>query len=214
MVDNLFEDETLVNDEYVASLAEKMDIPEEDVNPMDASLLAQTGNIVTPLFRPIGFTSWKQTVATVTGLVAKEQVVGTFGVLYNYDGELSEEGDEIWDRVNSDFDKNGHGTMAGFAFMVFNLLCAPCFAAIGAIKREMNNRKWTWAAIGWMTAWAYLLALITYNVFGLFGGVGFSIWTVLGIVALAAIIYGLVRKGYVPDESVKSLTSVDAAKAS
>ncbi len=214
MVDNLFEDEALVNDEYVASLAEKMDIPEEDVNPMDASLLAQTGNIVTPLFRPIGFTSWKQTVATVTGLVAKEQVVGTFGVLYNYDGELSEEGDEIWDRVNSDFDKNGHGTMAGFAFMVFNLLCAPCFAAIGAIKREMNNRKWTWAAIGWMTAWAYLLALIVYNVFGLFGGVGFGIWTVLGIVALAAIIYGLVRKGYVPDESVKSLTSVDAAKAS
>ena len=212
-------------------------MPEEEVTPMDDSILAGIGSAVTPIFRPIGFTSWKQTVATVTGLVAKEEVVGTFGVLYNYDAiaeqavdeetgellfdengepimaELSEEGDEIWTLVNADFNRNGHGAMAGFAFMVFNLLCAPCFAAIGAIKREMNNAKWTWAAIGWMTAWAYVLALIVYNVFGLFNGVGFSFWTVVGIVALAAILYGLVRKGYQPDESVKSLTSVDAARA-
>ncbi len=237
MVDSLFEEEDLVTDEYVASLAEKMDIPEEDVNPMDASLLAQTGNVITPVFRPIGFTSWKQTVATITGLVAKEEVVGTFGVLYNYDAvaeqavdeetgellfdeagepimaELSEEGEEIWDRVHDDFNRNGFGALAGFAFMVFNLLCAPCFAAIGAIKREMNNRKWTWAAIGWMTGWAYVLALITYRVGGLFAGLGFSFWTVLGIAALAAIFWGLFRKGYVPDASVKTLTSVDAARA-
>ena len=238
MVGDLFEDETVATEEYTAALAEKMDIPVSDVNPNDASFLAQVGNAVTPVFKPIGFTSWRQTVATVTGLVAKENVVGTFGVLYNYDAiaeqavdeetgellfdedgepvmaELSENGEEIWDRVYDDFDRNGAGVMAGFAFMVFNLLCAPCFAAIGAIKREMNNRRWTWAAIGWMTAWAYILALITYNVFGLFNGVGFSFRTILGIAALAAIIYGLVRKGYVPDESAKSLTSVDAAKAS
>ncbi|MBE5997286.1 MAG: ferrous iron transport protein B, partial [Lachnospiraceae bacterium] len=238
MVDELYEDEALVTDEYVASVAQRMDMPEEEVTPMDDSILASIGNVVTPIFHPIGFTSWKQTVATVTGLVAKEEVVGTFGVLYNYDAiaeqavdeetgellfdeetgepimaELSEEGDEIWSLVRDDFNRSGHGAMAGFAFMVFNLLCAPCFAAIGAIKREMNNRKWTWAAIGWMTGWAYVLALIIYNVFGLFNGVGFSFWTIIGIAALAAIIYGLVRKGYVPDESVKSLTSVDAAKA-
>jgi len=238
MVDELYEDEALVTDEYVASVAQRMDMPEEEVTPMDDSILASIGNVVTPIFHPIGFTSWKQTVATVPGLVAKEEVVGTFGVLYNYDAiaeqavdeetgellfdeetgepimaELSEEGDEIWSLVRDDFNRSGHGAMAGFAFMVFNLLCAPCFAAIGAIKREMNNRKWTWAAIGWMTGWAYVLALIIYNVFGLFNGVGFSFWTIIGIAALAAIIYGLVRKGYVPDESVKSLTSVDAAKA-
>ena len=237
MVEPLFEDETLVTDEYVETLAERMDIPVEDVNSMDASILAQVGNAVTPVFRPIGFNSWKQTVATVTGLVAKEEVVGTFGVLYNYDAmaeqavdeetgellfdengepvmaELSEEGEEIWGRVYEDFNRDGYGAMVGFAFMTFNLLCAPCFAAIGAIKREMNNRKWTWAAIGWMTGWAYALSMIIYNVCGLFFGVPFSFWTVVGIALLAGIVYGLVRKGYVPDNSVKTLTSVDAAKA-
>ena len=237
LVDNLFEQEDLVTDEYVQTLADKMDIPVEDVNSMDASILAQAGNAVTPVFRPIGFNSWKQTVATVTGLVAKEQVVGTFGVLYNYDAiaeqavdeetgellfdengepvmaELSEEGDEIWDRVYEDFNRDGHGAMVGFAFMAFNLLCAPCFAAIGAIKREMNNRKWTWAAIGWMTGWAYAISMIIYNVCGLFFGVPFTFWTVVGFVFLAGLIFGLVRKGFVPDNSVRSLTSVDAARA-
>ena len=237
MVEPLFEDETLVTDEYVETLADRMDIPVEDVNSMDASILAQVGNAVTPVFRPIGFNSWKQTVATVTGLVAKEEVVGTFGVLYNYDAtaeqavdeetgellfdengepvmaELSEEGEEIWGRVYEDFNRDGYGAMVGFAFMTFNLLCAPCFAAIGAIKREMNNRKWTWATIGWMTGWAYAISMIIYNVCGLFFGVPFSFWTVVGIALLAGIVYGLVRKGYVPDNSVKTLTSVDAAKA-
>ena len=97
--------------------------------------------------------------------------------------------------------------------MIFNLLCAPCFAAIGAIKREMNNAKWTWAAIGWMTAWAYCLALIVYNVIGLFMGVSFNLWTVVGIALLAGLVYLLVRKGYVPDEHAKTVSSVDAAKA-
>ena len=233
LVENLFEDETVVTEEYVAELADRMNVPEEDVTPMDASLLAGVGSAVSPVFRPLGFGNWKPTVATVTGLVAKEQVIGTFGVLYNYDAvaeqavdeetgellfdengepvkaELSEEGDEIWDRVAQDYTP-----MAALAFMVFNLLCAPCFAAIGAIKREMNNAKWTWAAIGYMTLWAYVLAFITYNVGGMITGeFGFGAGPLVGIALIAIIVYLLVRKGYQPDESVKSLTSVSANAA-
>ena len=212
MVDELFEDETIVNEQVISDLAQKMDVPEEDVNTMDASLLAQVGNSISFVFKPLGFGSWKPAVATITGLVAKEQVVGTFGVLYNYDDseeELEENGDQIWARVAADY------TAAGaFAFMVFNLLCAPCFAAIGAIKREMNNAKWTWAAIGYMTIWAYILAFIAYQVGGLFiGEHGFGIGPAVGFVLIAGIIYMLVRKGYVPEEGKKTLTSVDAAKA-
>lgn len=214
MVDSLFEDESIVTPEYTAQLADRMDIPEEDVAPMDASLLAGVGNGLSFIFRPLGFGSWKPTVATVTGLVAKEEVVGTFGVLYNYDEEatgeeLGDEGEGIWARVAADYTP-----MAAMAFMIFNLLCAPCFAAIGAIKREMNNAKWTWAAIGYMTLWAYVLAFICYNVVGLFvGEVAFGIGPVIGIVLVALIVYLLVRKGYEPDESVKSLTSVMAREA-
>ncbi|MBO6214881.1 MAG: ferrous iron transport protein B [Lachnospiraceae bacterium] len=214
MVDNLFEDESLVTEEYITSLADKMDVPAEDVNAMDASILANVGNAVSFVFKPLGFGSWKPTVATITGLVAKEEVVGTFGVLYNYDDqggeeELGEEGEQIWDRVAADY------TMAAaFAFMVFNLLCAPCFAAIGAIKREMNNGKWTWAAIGYMTGWAYVLALICYNIGGLITGeVAFGFGTVVAIALVICLIYLLFRKGYQPDDSHHSLTSVDAAKA-
>ncbi len=214
MVDSLFEDESIATPEYTAQLADRMDIPEEDVAPMDASLLAGVGNGLSFIFRPLGFGSWKPTVATVTGLVAKEEVVGTFGVLYNYDEEatgeeLGDEGEGIWARVAADYTP-----MAAMAFMIFNLLCAPCFAAIGAIKREMNNAKWTWAAIGYMTLWAYVLAFICYNVVGLFvGEVAFGIGPVIGIVLVALIVYLLVRKGYEPDESVKSLTSVMAREA-
>ncbi|MCR5033208.1 MAG: ferrous iron transport protein B [Lachnospiraceae bacterium] len=195
LVDNLFEDESIVTDTYVEQLAEKMDVPVEDVNAMDASLLANVGNAVSFVFRPLGFGNWKPTVATVTGLVAKEEVVGTFGVLYNYDDseeELGEEGDQIWDRVAADYTP-----IAAFSFMIFNLLCAPCFAAIGAIKREMNNARWTWAAIGYMTGWAYVLALIVYNLGGLFvGEVSFGVGSVAGILLLAALLYLLFRKGY------------------
>ncbi len=196
LVDNLFEDETVVTDEYVESLASKMNIPAEDVNAMDASLLADIGNACSVVFKPLGFGNWKATVATVTGLVAKEEVVGTFGVLYNYDDadeELGEEGEQIWDRVAADYTPLG-----AYAFMIFNLLCAPCFAAIGAIKREMNNGKWTWAAIGYMTIWAYVLALITYNLGSLFtGAASFGFGTVVAIVLFAGLIYLLFRKGYV-----------------
>ena len=177
MVDVLFEDKELATEEYVATLADRMNIPEEDVTPMDASMLAGVGNVVSPVFRPLGFGSWKPTVATVTGLVAKEEVVGTFGVLYNYDDqdgeeELGEEGEQIWDRVAADFNgfSDGHGKLAAYAFMIFNLLCAPCFAAIGAIRREMNNRRWTWFAIGYQCVFAYAVGLAVFQIGKAFAG--------------------------------------------
>ena len=200
MVDDLFEDETLVTDEYVATLADRMNIPEEDVTPMDASVLAGVGNTVAPVFRPLGFGSWKPTVATITGLVAKEEVVGTFGVLYNYDDhdgedELSEEGEQIWDRVAADFNNFsvGHGKLAAYAFMIFNLLCAPCFAAIGAIKREMNNSKWTWFAIGYQCLFAYAIGLAVFQIGRLFVGGVNIIGLIVGIAIVAAICYQLFR---------------------
>ena len=156
MVEELYEDESIATDEYIASVAERMNIPEDEVEPMDDSILARFAQPVSVVFKPLGFGDWKPTVASVTGLVAKEDVVGTFGVLYAYDDqegeeELEENGDQIWDKVQEDFEtfSGGHGKLAAFAFMIFNLLCAPCFAAIGAIKREMNNRKWTWFAIAY-----------------------------------------------------------------
>ena len=177
MVDALFKDKELATEEYVATLADRMNIPEEDVTPMDASMLAGVGNVASPVFRPLGFGSWKPTVATVTGLVAKEEVVGTFGVLYNYDDqdgeeELGEEGEQIWDRVAADFNgfSDGHGKLAAYAFMIFNLLCAPCFAAIGAIRREMNNRRWTWFAIGYQCVFAYAVGLAVFQIGKAFTG--------------------------------------------
>ena len=213
MVDNLFEDESVVTEQYVEELASKRSIPVEDVNASDASLLADFGSTITPVFRPIGFTTWRQTVATITGLIAKEEVVGTFGVLYNYDdseGELEENGDQIWPRVRGDFERSGAPAAAGMAFLIFNLLCAPCFAAIGAIKREMNNAKWTWAAIGWMTCWAYVMALITFNLGKAFTGGGFGIGAVVAVILIAGLIYLLVRPGYKDEEGSRTLTSVEA----
>ena len=212
MVDNMFEDETIVTEDVVSDIAYRMNIPEEEVSPMDASLLAGVGNTASVIFRPLGFGTWKPTVATVTGLVAKEEVVGTFGVLYNYDEEaageeLGDNGEGIWSRVAADFTP-----LAAFAFMIFNLLCAPCFAAMGAIKREMNNAKWTWAAIGYMCLWAYVLALIVYQLGMTFTGGGFGLGTIVAIALLAGIIYLLFRKGYQPGERTVILTSVAAAK--
>ncbi|MBR3147560.1 MAG: ferrous iron transport protein B [Eubacterium sp.] len=214
MVKEKFEDKTLVTDEYVQELAQKRHIPVEDVNPNDDSLLADFGSVITPVFRPIGFTTWKQTVATITGLIAKEEVVSTFGVLYNYDDskeELRENGDQIWPRVRADFENSGAAGPAGMAFLIFNLLCAPCFAAIGAIKREMNNAKWTWAAIGWMTVWAYVLAFIEYNIGRAVTGAGIGIGTAVAAALVCGIIFLLVRPGYKEEESARTLTSVEAA---
>ena len=212
MVDNMFEDETIATEDAVSDIAYRMNVPEEEVTPMDASLLAGVGNTASVIFRPLGFGTWKPTVATVTGLVAKEQVVGTFGVLYNYDEEaageeLGENGEGIWSRVAADFTP-----LAALAFMIFNLLCAPCFAAMGAIKREMNNAKWTWAAIGYMCLWAYVLALIVYQLGSLFTGGTFGLGTIVAVALLAGIIYLLFRRGYEPGEKMVTLTSVAAAK--
>ena len=193
MVEELYEDESIATDEYIASVAERMNIPEDEVEPMDDSILARFAQPVSVVFKPLGFGDWKPTVASVTGLVAKEDVVGTFGVLYAYDDqegeeELEENGDQIWDKVQEDFEtfSGGHGKLAAFAFMIFNLLCAPCFAAIGAIKREMNNRKWTWFAIAYQCGFAWVMAFIVWQVGRLFAG-GMN---VVGLV-IALILLGL-----------------------
>ena len=151
------------------------------------SLLATIGKSVAFLFAPLGFGTWQATVATVTGLIAKEEVVSTFGV--TFPGNLSLEMAEHFTPI------------AAYAFMIFNLLCAPCFAAMGAIKREMNNPKWTLAAIGYMCGFAYVAALIVYQLGGLvLGEVSFGAGTVAAVAALAGILYLLVRKGYRPGE--------------
>ncbi len=181
--------------------------PVEDNN---TSLLAAIGNAVAWIFYPLGWTgdmAWKATVASFVGLTAKENVVGTLSTLYHFAGEISENGEEIWAMVGADF-----GALTAYSFMIFNLLCAPCFAAMGAIKREMNNAKWTTFAIGYMCVFAYVAALIVYQIGGLIAGVvSFDLWTVVALALLAAIIYLLVRKGYQGEENTWRLTSVAAA---
>jgi ferrous iron transport protein B len=124
---------------------------------MDKSFLAAAGGIIAPIFAPLGWGKWQAAVAVLTGLIAKENVVGTFGVLYGA-GELTESGSEIWAVLAANFT-----ALAGYSFLVFNLLCAPCFAAMGAIRREMNSAKWFWIAIGYQTGFAYLASLVVYQ---------------------------------------------------
>ena len=169
------------------------------------SILAAIGQAICVIFAPLGFGNWKATVATVTGLIAKENVVATFGVLYQYAGELSDNGDEIWNLVAADYTP-----ISAYAFMIFNLLCAPCFAAMGAIKREMNNGKWTVIAIGYMCGFAYLISLIVYQLGGLIlGEVGFGLGTVAAIIALAFLLYMMFRKNKYSNDHL-SISAVDA----
>ena len=176
------------------------------------SLLAMIGSAIAWIFYPLGWIgdmAWKATVATITGLIAKEEVVNTFGVLYQYAGEadLLEDSHDIWMAIGADF-----GAMTAYSFMIFNLLCAPCFAAMGAIKREMNNTKWTLGAIGYMCGFAYVVSMIVYQLGGLITGEAvFSLWTVVAIAALAGILYLLFRKGYQGERETHHLTSVAAA---
>jgi len=202
MVDELYEDESLVTEEYVTAVSERMGIPEEEVEPMDDSILARVAQPVSVIFKPLGFGNWKPTVATVTGLVAKEEVVGTFGVLYNYDDqdgeeELEENGDQIWDNVAADFGSfsDGHGKLAAYSFMIFNLLCAPCFAAMGAIKREMNSPKWTAFAIAYQCGFAYVISLIVWQVGRVFVG-GLNVPGLVAAVALLAVMCWQLFKPY------------------
>ena len=165
------------------------------VEDSNVSLLANIGKIFAWIFYPLGWAgdmAWKATVATITGLIAKEEVVMTFGTLYNYAGEISEAGDEIWTMIAADF-----GPVRAYSFMIFNLLCAPCFAAMGAIRREMQDMKWTVGTIAYMCGFAYVIAMIVYQLVGLaLGEATFGIFTVVAVIALGALLYLIFRKGY------------------
>ena len=154
---------------------------------LDHSILAAIGNGVAWIFAPLGWGNWKSAVAAITGLVAKENVVGTFGILFGF-AEVAEDGAEIW------------GTLAGsmtaaaaYSFLVFNLLCAPCFAAMGAIKREMNNKKWFWFAVGYQTGLAYVVSLCVYQIGTLITTGTFGIGTAVAFLLIIGFIYLLVR---------------------
>ena len=172
------------------------------VEDNNLSLLAAMGKAIAWIFYPLGWMgdmAWKATVATITGLIAKEEVVMTFGALYNYAGELSESGDEIWALVAADF-----GPVRAYSFMIFQLLCAPCFAAMGAIKREMHDMRWTVGTIAYMCAFAYAISMIVYQIVGLFTGEAvFSIFTVIAFAVLAGLVYLVVRKNKYADVKVK-----------
>ena len=172
------------------------------VEDSNVSFLANIGKLFAWIFYPLGWMgdmAWKATVATVTGLIAKEEVVMTFGTLYNFGGELSEAGDEIWKMVAADF-----GPVRAYSFMIFNLLCAPCFAAIGAIKREMGNAKWTWGTVAYMCGFAYAISMIVYQLVGLaIGEATFSVFTIVAIIALIVLLYLIFRKGYKAPEKGK-----------
>ena len=159
------------------------------VEDQDNSVLAAIAGCISWIFIPLGFGDWRATVASISGLIAKENVVGTFGVLYHYAGELSDNGDEIWPEVAANFT-----AISAYSFMIFNLLCAPCFAAMGAIKREMNNGKWTAVAIGYMCLLAYCAALVVYQIGGLITGeIGFNVFTILAAALVALVLYLLFR---------------------
>ena len=157
------------------------------VEDMSDSILAAIGRGVQWLFIPLGWGHWQAAVAAITGLVAKENVVGTFGILYGF-AEVAEDGVEIWDHLAADFT-----VVSAYSFLVFNLLCAPCFAAMGAIKREMNNAKWFWFAIGYQCGLAYVVALCINQIGNLVVYGQFGIGTIVAAALIIGFIYLLVR---------------------
>ena len=157
------------------------------VDDIDHSILSSIGQTFAWIFSPLGWGDWKAAVASVTGLIAKENVVATFGQLYGF-AEVAEEGNEFWGQLSASFTP-----LAAYSFMVFNLLCAPCFAAMGAIKREMNNTKWFWIAIGYQCGFAYVCSLIVYQLGSLINGGSFGFGTIVGFILLIGLIYLLVR---------------------
>ena len=171
----------------------------EDAN---LSFIADIGRLFAWIFYPLGWMgdmAWKATVATATGLIAKEEVVMTMGSLYNYAGELSESGNEIWSLVAADF-----GPVRAYSFMIFQLLCAPCFAAIGAIRREMGSAKWTWGTVAYMCGFAYAISLMVYQIGGLFTGEAiFSVFTVVAVAVLVLMLFLLLRRGSGVQQKVK-----------
>ncbi|MEE0707531.1 MAG: ferrous iron transport protein B [Gemmiger sp.] len=176
------------------------------VEDNNTSLLASIGGLVSWIFAPLGFGTWQATVATVTGLIAKENVVGTFGVLYGF-AEVAENGDEIWVNIARDFTM-----LSAYSFMIFNLLCAPCFAAMGAIKREMNSPKWTAIAIGYMCLLAYCTSLVVYQLGGLITGeVSFNLFTVVAAALVVLALWLLFRRN--PYEENDGYTVIPVRKA-
>ena len=197
------------------------------VENSDESILGHIGSTVAPVFRPLGFGNWQSTVATVMGLVAKEEVVSTFGVLYGVTDEAGEDAamgivedggmsaDEMAEALSpiaQSFDEssNGHGQLAAFSFLLFNLLCAPCFAAMGAIKREMNNAKWTLFAIGYQCVLAYGVSLIVYQLGLLFSGAGFGVATAVAILLVALLAYLVLRKNRYDENHLTQKVKVQA----
>lgn len=158
-----------------------------DSMELDHSILAALGSLISWLFIPLGWGDWKSAVAAVTGLIAKENVVGTFGILYGF-GEVAENGSEIWGNLAGSMT-----AVAAYSFLVFNLLCAPCFAAMGAIKREMNNAKWFWFAIGYQTSLAYVVSLCVYQIGTLLTTGAFGIGTVAAFLIIIGFMYLLFR---------------------
>ena len=158
-----------------------------EAEQLNDSILAKIGNVIAPIFAPLGFGNWKMAVATVTGLIAKENVVATFGQLFGF-AEVAEDGSEFWGQL-----ANSLPAVAAYSFLVFNLLCAPCFAAMGAIKREMNNIKWFFFAIGYQCLLAYVVGLCIYQVGTLITAGTFGIGTVVAFVLIIGFIYLLFR---------------------
>lgn len=158
-----------------------------DTLEQDTTILANIGNLISWIFIPLGFGDWRSTVATITGLIAKENVVGTFGILYGF-SEVSEDGQEIWNVLS-----NAYTPAAAYSLLVFNLLCAPCFAAIGAIKREMNNKKWFWAAIGYQTLLAYIVSFCIYQIWTLVTTGNYMFFTLISFILIIIVLYLLFK---------------------
>lgn len=159
------------------------------VEDLSDGLLSSIGSAIAWIFAPLGFGDWKAAVATITGLVAKENVVGTFGILYGF-ADVGENGAAIWGTLAQHFT-----TVSAYSFLVFNLLCAPCFAAIGAIKREMNSAKWTWFAIGYQTVFAYAVSMCVFQIGSIFTGGAFTLGTVIAFLTAALLVFLLIRPG-------------------
>ena len=158
-----------------------------EAEELDSSILASIGNLVAWIFIPLGWGDWKMAVAAITGLIAKENVVGTFGMLFGF-AEVAEDGEEIWGQLAGSMT-----AIAAYSFLVFNLLCAPCFAAMGAIKREMNNTKWFWIAIGYQCGLAYLVSLCVYQIGNIFVTGSFGIGAAAAILVVIGFLYLLFR---------------------
>ncbi len=158
-----------------------------EAEQLDSSILASIGSVIAPLFAPLGWGDWKMSVAAVTGLIAKENVVGTLGILFGF-AEVAEDGVEFWGQLAGSM-----SAIAAYSFLVFNLLCAPCFAAMGAIKREMNNTRWFLFAIGYQCLLAYVVSLCVYQLGVAFTGGGFGIGAIVAVVLVIGLIYLLFR---------------------